>query len=61
MLVTATGAAEKAPTGLVPRAFWNRFVTRAGTPFTDVVTLHIPTMGLPDVHCIVASGENDGE
>ena len=29
-------------------------------PLTEVVTLHLPTIVLFDVHCIVASGEKRG-
>src|SRR5580692_7395224 len=53
-------AAEKAPCADEPRAFWKKLLAREGTPLTDIVTLHLPTIELFEVHCIVARGENDG-
>ena len=59
-LVTVAGAAEKAAWAGCPRLFWNRLVTSAGIPLTEVVTLHRPTRLLFDVHCNVARGEKEG-
>ena len=37
-----------------------RRLTRAGIPLTEVVTLHLPTIVLFDVHCIFAAAEKLG-